>query len=142
MKKETELHTATKILAYLLYHPIKILEKYANRMSSIRISQCCNSHIAGLLFVIFSSAIRMFFHRLQNVPQGRYLKILYRCSAKTRKNGFVAVDKYIKQVNIRILLGLAYLTGTFQKECNRPKQHAPHEILSTSYGAYIHYHII
>lgn len=61
MKKETELHTATNILAYLLHHHIKILEKYANRMSSIRISQCCNSHIADLLFVIFSSAIRMFF---------------------------------------------------------------------------------
>lgn len=86
MKKETELHTATNILAYLLHHHIKILEKYANRMSSIRISQCCNSHIAGLLFVIFSSAIRMFFHPIQNVPQGRYLKILYRYSAKTRKN--------------------------------------------------------
>lgn len=61
MKKETELHTATNILAYLLHHHIKILEKYANRMSSIRISQCCNSHIAGLLFLIFFSAIRMCF---------------------------------------------------------------------------------
>ena len=95
-KKETELHTATKILAYLLHHPIKILEKYANRMSSIRISQCCNSHIAGLLFVIFSSAIRMCFSPIQNVPWGRYLKILYRYSAKTRGNDLVAVSKYIK----------------------------------------------
>ena len=61
MKKETELHTATNILAYLLHHHIKVLEKHANRILTIRISQCCNSHIAGLLFVIFSSAIRMFF---------------------------------------------------------------------------------
>ncbi len=67
MKKETELHTATNILAYLLHHHIKILEKYANRMSSIRISQCCNSHIAGLLFLIFFLRFACVFHSPQNV---------------------------------------------------------------------------